>query len=156
MKNLPKGFIVPLLIVIILLLIGGGLFAYYESQVPNKPSNSTENTVNTSTTTWSIPNDPAAGEKLAPGQKVSIKWDNNQYSHVIVMVVTGKADKWNDYTNNGSMGTYRGYVIYEGSNNGSIIWTTPNEYPDAGDYLIRLEFENGTVVYSNNFFTISQ
>ena len=94
------------------------------------------------------------GETVKIGDSVKIILDKaiNQ-SNVKVMIVAGKVESGH-YTNNGSMSTTRGYVIYEGKNNGLVDWMVPGEYPGEGRWLLRLEDNDGTVVYSVTPFTI--
>ncbi len=99
---------------------------------------------------------PNGGEVFVPGSRVPIIWkDNANYSKVKIMVVAGRREDGH-YTNNGSMGTYRGYTIYEGENTGKFDWVVPTQYPGSGKYLIRIDPQDGigSVGYSDNYFTI--
>lgn len=82
---------------------------------------------------------PIGGETFNPGQKVTIKWATSSFSAVNIQVVANIAARClGGYTNNGSGGSCRGYSIYGGPNTGSYTWTVPSEYPDSGNYMIRI------------------
>ncbi|MEI6490498.1 MAG: hypothetical protein WCO16_01905 [bacterium] len=94
------------------------------------------------------PTFPHGGETFKPGQHVLIKWESNPvttkyypngFSAVNLQVVSNTTKKCpQGYTNNGSMGTCRGYEIYNGANTGSFDWVIPSNYPGAGNYMIRI------------------
>ncbi len=101
---------------------------------------------------------PNGGEVFDPGSRVPIIWkDNANYSKVKIMVVAGRREDGH-YTNNGSMATTRGYMIYEGENTGKFDWVVPTEYPGPGRYLIRIDPQDGvgSVGYSDDYFTITK
>jgi uncharacterized protein YodC (DUF2158 family) len=91
---------------------------------------------------------PKGGEVFKIGQVVNIKWKNNpSYTlyypnnfpkKINIQVVSGGPKTCSSYTNNGSMGTCKGYVIYSGENSGSFNWSVPTQYPNVGDYMIRV------------------
>jgi hypothetical protein len=101
---------------------------------------------------------PNGGEVFKPGQHVKITWkDITNHQTIKLMVVAGKVADGH-YTNNGSMGTSRGYQIYSGPNIGSFDWIVPTEYPGEGNYLIRISSAAGqgsdSLDYSDNYFMI--
>ena len=178
MKNSQKGFIVPLIIAIVVILIAGGAYLAYKNekgqteqaeQTNNQflasttvntnagtniiQASSSANVVTASTSTKSIIQlmSPTGGQMFNDGQKVSITWKNNlYYPSVIVELVGNTLDKCHEYTNNGSMGTCRSFLIYSGANIGSFSWVVreenqtedqsggSSEYPNAGTYIIRI------------------
>jgi len=110
---------------------------------------------------------PIAGSIFRPGEHLYIRWNNNaDIPDVKIEIVAKKlsACPGGEYTNNGSMGTCRGYQIYNGKNTDFFDWLVPSEYPGAGYYLVRITpVVNSSVsiekynpdVYSD-YFEISQ
>lgn len=97
---------------------------------------------------------PNGGEVFRPGDNMKIFWNNSvKSSNIKIMVVAGKVSDGH-YTQNGSMATTRGYKIYNGADNGVFNFIVPKEYPYAGNWLIRIESEGGSIDYSDGYFTI--
>jgi hypothetical protein len=123
----------------------------YESYVYNMATGIKSNSMNVSVINSVSgviqPIFPHGGETLKPGQHVLIQWKNNPlttqfypngFPAVNVQIVAGTLEQCGEYTNNGSMGTCRGYEIYSGPNTGSFDWVVPNEYPSSGEFLVRI------------------
>ncbi|MEK7209264.1 MAG: hypothetical protein AAB677_03320 [Patescibacteria group bacterium] len=134
MPNTKRGFGEVGIIIVILIALGLGIYLWSRKSAP--PDTKQPARFNLTY--------PIGGEIFKIGQKVHITWKNNKnYSVISIQIVVKTKSECPAYTNNGSMGSCRGYEIYRGPNNGFFDWTVPPEYPREGGYLIRLRPDSG-------------
>jgi hypothetical protein len=174
MKNIQKGFIVPLLITIIaILVIGGGYYIYSQNKKSSiiEQNNANTSTTTVSTVTTSVVNQsnpgvtitsPNGGETFKTGDKINIAWkitdpnaNGNSNVSLGIVGVNGTSLSSND------PGIVRVGFSYTDNN---YTYTIPNSY--VGSYKIKIsvvDFPNpndskqyNTISAESNLFTITK
>ncbi len=155
MKNLQKGFIVPVLLVIIaLLVVGGGVYIYQskKTEVPvvvdteTQQSNQTQQQTSQNNVTTLPQNNQQtisnkvsiSGTSFGQGDKITISWPNNSGSDALLLFNANTSEQK--------------YNISDAVSRNSYIWTIPTTI-QPGTYYIQAGIP-GPKLKSQNF-TIS-